>query len=113
MGTKVGFLFLLGWTSAAAAAAAPAGADSPPRTVRDPELHTLYHHDISRPLREMAVIPPMAEEGEERLHPVKLIRPPRAVPRGWKDPLAQQATGVSAPAPQVSTTAGLSFDGVG
>ncbi len=50
------------------------------RTLRDPELHLLYHFDVSRPLREMPVIPPIAEEGEERLHPVKLIRPPRAVP---------------------------------
>ena len=63
MSTKVGFLFLLGWASTTVAA----GAQSHPRTVRDPELHTLYHHDISRPLREMAVIPPIAEEGEERL----------------------------------------------
>ena len=112
MSTKTGgFLFLLGWASAAVAA--PQDAQSRPRTLRDPELHLLYHYDISRPLREMPVIPPIAEEGEERLHPVKLIRPPRAVPSGWVDPLAQAAGGTSALAPLVSTTPGLSFDGVG
>ena len=73
------------------AALAGAQHQSRSRTLRDPELHLLYHHDVSRPLREMPVIPPIAEEGEERLHPVKLIRPPRAVPRGWVDPLAQAA----------------------
>jgi len=112
MGTKTaGFLLMLGW--ATAAAAAPQGPQSQVQTLRDPEIHLLYHHDISLPLREMPVIPPIPEEGAERLHPVKLIRPPRAVPFGWVDPLAQQSGGTNALAPLVSTTPGLSFDGVG
>jgi len=112
MRTKgVGFLLLV-WGTAAALAGAQ-GAPSRSRTLRDPELHLLYHHDNSRPLREMPVIPPIAEEGEERLHPVKLIRPPRVVPRNWVDPLAQAAVSTSDLAPLVSTTPGLSFDGVG
>ena len=105
------FLVLLGGVSAAWAVAQDGQSHS--RTLRDPEIHLLYHYDISRPLREMPVIPPIAEEGEERLHPVKLIRPPRAVPRGWVDPLAQAASATSALAPLVNTTPGLSFDAVG
>ena len=105
------FLVLLGGVSAAWAVAQDGQSHS--RTLRDPEIHLLYHYDISRPLREMPVISPIAEEGEERLHPVKLIRPPRAVPRGWVDPLAQAASATSALAPLVNTTPGLSFDGVG
>ncbi len=112
MSTKIGgFLLLLGWT--AVAAAAQSDAQSRSRTLRDPELHSLYHYDVSRPLREMPVIPPTEEEGEWRLHPVKLIRPPRAVPRGWVDPLARAGRAAAALAPQVATTPGLSFDGVG
>ncbi len=112
MSTKIGgFLLLLGWT--AVASAAQSDAQSRSRTLRDPELHSLYHYDVSRPLREMPVIPPTEEQGEWRLHPVKLIRPPRAVPRGWVDPLARAGRAAAALAPQVATTPGLSFDGVG
>jgi hypothetical protein len=98
---------------AASAGSPQDGARSRPQTLRDPETYTLYHFDVSRPLREMPVLPPAEEVGEERLHPVKLIRPPRAVPRGWRDPLEKAAVTAVGPAPQVSTTPGLSFDGVG
>ena len=112
MRTKtVGLLVLVWGASAAGAVAQDNQAHS--RTLRDPELHLLYYHDVSQPLRDMPVVPPVAEEGEERLHPVKLIRPPRAVPPGWVDPLAQAAGASLAPAPLVSTTPGQSFDGVG
>jgi hypothetical protein len=111
MSTKVGgFLLLLGWTAVASAAQ---NDQSQRRTLRDPELHSLYHYDVSRSLREMPVIPPTEEEGEWRLHPVKLIRPPRPVPRGWIDPLAGPTLAAAAPAPLVATTPGLSVDGVG
>ena len=106
-----GFLLLVGL--AAAAAPAQDGPASQAQTLRNPDLHMLYHYDVSRPLREMPVIAPIEEEGEWRLHPVKLIRPPRAVPRGWVDPLAQAGLAAAAVAPQVATTPGLSFDGVG
>ena len=98
---------------AAAAASAQDGARPRPQTLRDPDLYTLYHFDLSRPLREMPVLEPLEEVGDERLHPVKLIRPPRAVPRGWRDPLENAARAAAGVLPQVSTTAGRSFDGVG
>jgi hypothetical protein len=98
---------------AAAVAPAQEGARKHPQTLRDPEIYTLYHSDVSRPLHEMPVLEPAEEVGEERLHPVKLIRPPRAVPHGWRDPLEQAQLAAAEPVPQVSTTAGLSFDGVG
>src|SRR5512135_819562 len=101
-------VFLLVFGCAAVASAAQALA---PQTLRDPEIHLLYHSDVSRPLWLMPVIPPLEEEGEWRFHPVKLIRPPRAVPHGWVDPLAPTTS--TALAPQVATTPGLSFDGVG
>jgi hypothetical protein len=104
-----GFLLLFG--CAAVAAAAQPLAPPHPQTLRGPELHLLYHSDVSRPLQVMPVIPPIPEEGEWRFHPVKLIRPPRAVPEGWVDPLAGAAQAVLAP--HVATTPGLTFDGVG
>ena len=106
-----GFLFLLGW--AASAGSAPQADRSQSRTLRDPEQYSLFHSDVSRPLREMPVLPPIEEEGAWRLHPVKLIRPPRPVPRRWVDPLAEAGRAAAAAAPQVATTPGLSFDGVG
>jgi hypothetical protein len=112
LSTKTGGLLLL-VGMAAAAAPAQDGSSSHARTLRNPDLHFLYHSDISRPLRDMPVIPPIEEEGEWRLHPVKLIRPPRPVPRGWVDPLAEVGRAAVAVAPQVATTPGLSFDGVG
>jgi len=112
MSPKTGWLFLLLGLAAARSAAQP-GAPWHPQTLRDPELHSLYHYDVSRPLREMPVITPAEEEGEWRLHPVKLIRPPRPVPKKWVDPLARAGLAVAAVAPQVEATAGLSFDGVG
>jgi hypothetical protein len=104
-----GFLLLLGL--AAGVSAAQPGAQS--QTLRDPEIHSLYHYDLSPPLREMPVMAPAEEEGEWRLHPVKLIRPPRPVPKKWKDPLVSASIAAAAVAPLVGTTAGLSFDGVG
>ena len=50
-----------------------------PRTLRSPKLYYLDHFDESKPLREMAVLPPRG--GERRKHPVKLLHPPRAFPR--------------------------------
>ena len=105
------FVFLLG--GAAAPSAAPQDARPIPQTLRNPELHLLHHYDVSRRLREMPVLPPTEEEAEWRLHPVKLIRPPRPVPRGWVDPLTRVAGAAPALAPRVAVTAGLSFDGVG
>jgi hypothetical protein len=93
--------------------AAPLGSAQEPPTLRNPQVYALSHADVSRPLREMPVLEPAEEVGEERLHPVKLIRPPRAVPRGWRDPLERVGLAAEVPAPQVSATAGLSFDGVG
>ncbi len=104
-----GFLLLFGF--AAAASAAQPVEPSHPVTLRDPEIHLLYHSDVSRPLWLMPVIPPLEEEGEWRFHPVKLIRPPRLVPKGWVDPLAPASS--TALAPLVATNPGLSFDGVG
>jgi hypothetical protein len=104
-----GFLLLFGCVAVASAAQPPAS--SHPQTLRGPELHLLYHSDVSQPLRVMPVVPPTPEEGEWRFHPVKLIRPPRAVPKGWVDPLARAAQAVLAP--QAATSPGLSFDGVG
>jgi hypothetical protein len=104
-----GFLLLFG-CAAVASSAHPLARSHPP-TLRDPEIHLLYHSDVSRPLWLMPVIPPQEEEGEWRFHPVKLIRPPRPVPAGWVDPLARPSR--TALAPLVATTAGLSFDGVG
>jgi len=111
MSTKcAALLLLLGWATVASTAAQ----DTPSqRRLRNPEVYPLYHADLSRTLREMPVLPPAEEEGEWRLHPVKLIRPPRAVPAGWVDPLAQAGRAAAAVAPQVATTPGLSFDGVG
>jgi hypothetical protein len=112
MSTKTaGFLLLLGLTGTTTPAQDRPNAHA--QALRNPDLHFLYHYDVSRSLREMPVIPPLAEEGEWRLHPVKLIRPPRAVPRGWVDPLARAGRAAAAVAPQVATTPGLSFDGVG
>ena len=112
MSTKTtGTMLLLCW--AAAAASAQEGARPRPQTLRDPEIYTLYHSDVSRPLHQMPVLEPEEEVGEARLHRVKFIRPPRAVPQGWQDPLQPAQLAAAEPVPQVSTTAGLSFDGVG
>ena len=86
-----------------------------PRTLRSPELYYLDHFDESRPLREMAVIPPRL--GERRRHPVKLLHPPRPFPKIFAD-LAAQTDGPGGPGgasatPLVATTAGLNFDGIG
>src|SRR5262245_4610670 len=75
--------------------------------LRSPELYYLDHYDESRPLRDMPVIPP--HEGDRRIHAVKLIHPPRAIPKVFKDPLAAPSL---APSPQVAVTAGLNFDGI-
>src|SRR5512143_4098878 len=104
-----GFLVLFG--CAAVASVAQPSVPSHPQTLRDPELHLLYHSDVSRPLWMMPVVPPLEEEGEWRFHPVKLIRPPREVPKGWVDPLAR--AGKTVLGPQVATTPDLSFDGLG
>jgi hypothetical protein len=113
MSPKTGGFLLLFGLAAAAGSAAPQASQSNSRTLRDPQLHSLYHYDVSPALSEMPVMAPAEEEGEWRLHPVKLIRPPRAVPKKWKDPLAAAGLAAAAVAPQVGTTAGLSFDGVG
>jgi hypothetical protein len=108
---RTAFLLLLGL---AAAAPAAESAEKPKKqTLRNPELFGLFHSDVSRPLSGMPVLAPVAEEGAERLHPVKLIRPPSPVPQAWVDPLAVATLAQQAEAPLVSTTAGLSFDGVG
>jgi hypothetical protein len=106
-----GFLLLACWAASPAAAQQDEG--SAPPTLRNPELRALIRADVSRSLRSMPVVPPIAEEGEWRLHPVKLIRPPRPVPAGWVDPLTQRARARAAVAPQVAATPGVSFDGVG
>jgi hypothetical protein len=77
-------------------------------TLRSPELYYLDHYDESRPLRDMPVIPP--REGDRRIHPVKLLHPPRDIPRGFQDPLVGARL---APSPEVAVTAGLNFDGIG
>lgn len=76
-------------------------------TQRSPNLFFLDHMDESRPLREMPVLAP-ADEGRIN-RPVKLLHPPRPVV-STADPLAQ---GLRAVGPLVSTTPGLSFDGIG
>jgi hypothetical protein len=78
------------------------------QTLRSPELYYLDHYDESRPLRDMPVIRP--REGDRQIHPVKLLHPPREVPKGFRDPLA--TLGLT-PSLQVAATPGLSFDGVG
>jgi hypothetical protein len=78
------------------------------QTLRSPDLYYLDHYDESRPLRDMPVIPP--RDGGRRIHPVKLLHPPRAIPKGFQDPLA---AGSLAPSAKVAVTNGLSFDGIG
>ncbi len=84
------------------------GAEERPQTLRSPDLYFLDHYDESRPLRDMPVIPP--REGDRRVHAVKLLHLPRAVPRSFADQAAQSAL---APSPLVAVNTGLNFDGVG
>ena len=79
-----------------------------PRTLRSPKLYYLDHFDESQPLRDMPVISPRA--GGRRKHPVKLLHPPRAIPKSFTDQAVQQSL---APSPLVAVTAGLNFDGIG
>lgn len=111
MRTRVGTVLLL-----AAAAALPAGAverslTNGVQTLTQPDLYYLDHHDVSPPLRDMAVIPPADDEADRAGHPVKLLRPPSPVLKNYVDPL--ETLQRQAPAPQVGTTAGVSFDGLG
>jgi hypothetical protein len=90
------------------AGVAGASEEERPRTLRSPELYYLDHFDESPPLRDMPVVPPA--DGGRRRHPVKLLHPPRAVPRSFADPAAQTSAFA---APLVAVTAGLNFDGLG
>jgi hypothetical protein len=83
-----------------------------PGALTEPELYYLDHFDVSRPLREIPVIPPDAEDLIRRqASPVKLISPVQQVPKGWVDPLESQRA--DAPAPEVGTTLGINVFGVG
>jgi hypothetical protein len=77
-----------------------------PRTLRSPKLYYLDHYDVSPPLRDLPVVPPRPRD--RRAHPVKLLHPPRAVPRAFVDQAVQRSI-----APLVAVTPGLNFDGVG
>jgi len=84
------------------------GRRKPPGQV-GPEVIELDHSDISLPLRDIAPIPPRFQDNEE--HPVKKLphRHPFRPLGSRSDPVLQTL----APGPLVSTTPGLSFDGVG
>jgi hypothetical protein len=64
------------------------------------------HHDISRPLRDIAPIPP--KFGPPREVPIHLFPVRDGLAEGQMDPVAQKAPGILVPAPIVN-----SFDGVG
>src|SRR5947207_1228661 len=84
------------------------GRRKPPRQV-GPDVIELDHSDISLPLRDIAPIPPRFQDNEE--HPVKKLphRHPFRPLGSRPDPVIQTL----APGSLVSTTPGLSFDGVG
>src|SRR5262245_18428452 len=92
------------------AATAPAQDETRPRPQRQfgPELIELDHSDISPPLRDIKIIPPSFQDNED--HPVKPLPHHHPFPplRGRTDPVLQLFYGTS----RVSTTPGLSFDGV-
>jgi hypothetical protein len=98
----------LAFSMEAAGSAQNEGRRKPQRQV-GPEIIELDHSDVSPPLRDIAPIPPRFQDNEE--HPVKKLPHRHPFPRlGSKaDPVLQSV----APVPLVSTTAGLSFDGVG
>src|SRR5690242_9864219 len=64
------------------------------------------HHDVSRPLREIAPIPP--KFGAPREKPLHLLPPADGLAEGQADPVAQTTAGVLVPAPIANQ-----FDGVG
>jgi hypothetical protein len=76
----------------------------PPSVAAQTTVHRPVGHDVSKPLREMPVIPPQWDNMNE--HPVKPVPHPSA---GGKDTVLQTTTGISA-----ATVSGVvGFDGVG
>lgn len=99
MSTKVGRVFAAAFLLTSVAwlpAAAQQGQGAP-------EVRTLIHHGVSRPLRE---IPPVLTRDEQRVIPLRPI--PRRLTQGQIDTVVQSSAG-----PLVSTSSGLNFDGVG
>ncbi len=90
-----------------AVTAAPADKEPSRRSkaTRIPALYYLDHYDVSAPLRDMPVIAPQDERGEQR----GIGRLP--VRRGRAEILVPQ--GASAPSPRLSAAPGLSFLGLG
>src|SRR5439155_1209816 len=98
----------LAFSMADGSSAQDEGRRKPPRQV-GPDVIELDHSDISLPLRDIAPIPPRFQDNEE--HPVKKLphRHPFRPLGSRPDPVLQTL----APGSLVSTTPGLSFDGVG
>lgn len=71
-----------------------------------PEVVQALHHDVSHPLRDLAHY--SQSSGQRRDMPLRLIPVPQGA-NAQTDPVVQS----SAPGPQVGTTAGLNFAGIG